>query len=305
MMTVLQAFQEFLSGLELTTNEQDEAVRQHTFLRTQIQQRVDLDDNFLSGSYKRNTAVRPLKDIDVFAVFKRPAGTLPRPSEQLERLRRLLSEIYPSKEPTTQSRSVNIEFSGTGIAYDVVPAYLDRQDVYTIPDRDVDRWILSNPKVHAERSTAANERSGKKLKPLVKAVKHANRHHEGGGRSFHLEVLSWEVLTYEPANYLAGLIALFEGLRDRMLGPCPDPAGLGPDIGPSMERRAQAQRWLKDMAERSRRAQELMNDGRLGEAHAELRIVFGPAWPERGSTARASAAIITSGSLDHSGSRFG
>lgn len=304
MKTIQQAFEEFLIGLELTEGQRAEASRQHTYLREQMQQRIDLHENFLSGSYKRKTAIRPLNDIDVFAVYKTPRGGLPRASALLEDLQGVLAEVYPGKEPRLQSRSVNLEFSGTGIAYDVVPAYLVETDVYTIPDRDVDRWIKTNPRIHAERSTKANESSGKKLKPLLKAVKHANREHEGGARSFHLEVLSWQVLTCAPENYLSGLTTLLTGLRDRVLEPCPDPARLGPDVGPPGERRAQAEAWLGKMADRAIKAQQLANEGQIGEAHAELRVLFGSAWPERGSTAGAAAAIA-SGSVDHSGSRFG
>ena len=74
MKTIRQAFQEFLQTLELTDKEQERASEQHPRVREALQQRLDVDDNFLSGSYKRNTAIRPLNDIDLFIVLKEVDG---------------------------------------------------------------------------------------------------------------------------------------------------------------------------------------------------------------------------------------
>lgn len=311
MMTVRQAFSEFLQALELTESEREDASAQHTHVRTQLQKRLDVHDNFLSGSYARKTAVRPLNDIDVFLVLKE-TDSLYRgcePKTVLSVIESTLEEIYPGKTATIQARSVNIEFSGTGIAYDVVPAFLDAKDseVYWIPDCDAPEWIRTNPRKHMEQSTAANEAADKKLKPLLKAVKHANQVHGRKARSFHLEVLSWQILTSDPGTYLDGLVTLFVGLRDRIMNRCPDPAGLGADIRPSADRLREAKAWLDDMADLAERAAKLAAQGNTGDAHAKLREIFGDTWPEKGTSrkAGASAAVVAGGAVDDPGSRFG
>lgn len=307
MQTIPQAFQEFLSKLELTDSEREKASDQHTYLRTQLQQRLSVADNFLSGSYARHTAIRPLHDIDVFLVLDGTRKPNEPPSAVLSRIQSTLDTIYPGKSSVRQSRSVNIEFTGTGIAYDVVPAYRVSEGVYEVPDRDVERWIRTNPKVHAELSTKANEQSGKFLKPLVKAIKHAKQVHGADVRSFHLEVLACRILTRSPDSNLDGLVTLLDGLATQVTSPCPDPAKLGPDIQPNEERCRKAKTWLDGMATLARDARQLARDGKVGEAHAKLRELFGDRWPERGVPTKpgAPAVVVSGSSVDDPGSRFG
>ncbi|MEX1368126.1 MAG: nucleotidyltransferase domain-containing protein [Nannocystaceae bacterium] len=316
MRTISQAFHDFISDLELKDREQSDAKTQHAYLREKLQQKMDVEDNFLSGSYARNTATRPLNDIDIFLVLRpsQSMGPQSAPSSVLTQVKRALEEIHHGKTAIVQSRSVNIEFSGTGIAYDIVPAYLDRDDVYRIPDRDVNDWILTNPRRHKEMSTEANERAGKMLKPLLKAVKRSNYEHRGTdeskpARSFHLEVLSWSILTAKPADHLSGVITLLTGLADKVCEPCPDPAGFGSAVQPSAARCRQAQTWLQSMLVLAQDAKQLSADGRTGEAHGQLRELFGADWPEKGTPSGKGSAgpaiIVGGGAPDDSRSRFG
>ncbi len=309
MQTIAQAFATFMPTLELTEAQSQAAIDQHTYLREQLQQRMDVEANFLSGSYARKTAVRPLNDIDVFLVLTptRTLNTSTPPPKVLAEVKRVLEEIYAAKVANPQARSVNIEFTGTRIAYDVVPAFAKRTDVYTIPDADASNWIETNPKIHKEMSTAANELAAKKLKPLLKALKHANNRHGNPARSFHLEVLTWNVLTGDPGPYMDGLVTLLDGLARRICDPCPDPAGLGADIRPAFERCEKARTWLGEMAALAREAKQLSEDGRTGEAHFRMRKILGEQWPEAGTSgsSRSAAVVVAGGSVDHSGSRFG
>lgn len=309
MQTIAQAFATFFPALQLTDSEQRDASAQHIYLREQLQQRMSVQDNFLTGSYARNTAVRPLNDIDVFLVLT-PTSTLntrSSPDRVLTEVKHVLETIYDGKTARKQARSVNIEFAGTGIAYDVVPAFSTDNDVYTIPDAEASTWIRTNPRIHAQMSTDANERAAKKLKPLLKAVKHANNRSGNPARSFHLEVLTWKVLQRDPGAYIDGLVTLFDGLAARVCDACPDPAGLGADIRPSSDRCQASTRWLGEMATLAREARQFALDGRTGEAHARLRAMFGEQWPESGNTASRAAAVAVGvgGSVDHPGSRFG
>lgn len=234
-MTPRAAFDSFLRSLKLTSGQRQAVSSQHTHMRTQLQKTMSVVDNFLTGSYSRSTAIRPLNDVDLFLVLdatRHPGPGRGTPKDCLRELRGVLNGMYPNKDwPILQSRSVNVAFSGTGVGYDVVPAFLDgAAEVYRIPDRDSNRWIRSNPKVHQRKSTEANLRAGQMLVPLVKAAKHWNVKAGKPMRSFHLEVLAWEILNSKPSGWLDGLATLFEGLAARVLRPCADPAGLGPNI---------------------------------------------------------------------------
>jgi predicted nucleotidyltransferase len=280
MTTIKETFQNFITSLALTPKQRENASKQHINLRTQLQQRMGVQDNFLSGSYARKTAIRPLNDIDVFLVLQPRRGldtTIP-PSTILAEVKGVLEATFAGKSALSQNRSVNIAFSGTGIAYDIVPAFTSRPGVYTVPDRDTGRWIKTNPKVHADMSTQANDRADKKLKPLLKAVKHANVQHGKLARSFHLEVLSWKILTADPGPYLDGLVRLLDGLATRICDPCLDPASLGQDIRPAQHKCEAARVWLKEMASLAREAKALDGRKREAEAHAKLRRIFGEQW---------------------------
>ena len=69
MISVDDAFKKFRSRLELTDREQDDASRRHNEIREYLKSKFDIKRNFLTGSYKRWTKTKPLKDVDIFCVL--------------------------------------------------------------------------------------------------------------------------------------------------------------------------------------------------------------------------------------------
>ncbi|MFP2925012.1 CBASS oligonucleotide cyclase [Pyxidicoccus sp. 3LG] len=284
--SVGEALELFIQSLELTQRQRDEVSRQHTMVREELRQRLKQKTDFLSGSYSRSTAVRPLHDIDIFLVLGDTVSTpAESPDVAVKRVRQALKDAWREKElPMLQQHSVHLEFTKSGIEFDVVPAYeLPDREVYLIPERDTGRWIRTNPKVHQDLSTQANERAGKKLKPLIKAVKHWNRHQQSSPLgSFHLEAMSYEAFTQPPVGYLEGLEALFTFLAQRVLRPCPDPARLGADVDARMTSgQREAARNLLQSAARTMRLATEERTARPEQAHARLRAFFGNDYRER------------------------
>lgn len=285
--SVGEALEKFIQSLELTEKQRNEVSRQHIMVREELRQRLKQKTDFLSGSYSRHTAIRPLHDIDIFVVLGDVSSTPSEtPDSALKRVRLALKEPWQNKElPILQQHSVHLEFTTTGIEFDVVPAYQlsGHQEVYLIPERNTGRWIRSNPRRHLELSTQFNERAGKKLKPLIKVVKHWNRQQRSSPLgSFHLEVMSYEAFPTPPAGYLEGLEALYTHLAQRVMRPCPDPAGLGADVDARMSSgQREAARNLFMGAARSLRLAREERDSRPGEAHARLRAFFGNDYRER------------------------
>lgn len=289
-MNVASTFQSYLSSLELTNRERAEAVAQQIALRERLRLHVaGVIDSRLMGSYLRGTAIRPLKDIDVFMVLDaqhHPRTTPEAPLRVLQTVDRALREAYPNHRPRIQGRSVNIGFSGTGIGYDIVPAFAPTwtwapdsdPPYYEIPDRHASTWIRTNPTKHREACIAANERAGGMLNGLIKAVKHWN-HASGKPLSgFHMEVMSYSALRSKPDNPRVGLRDLFLYLSDAVLSPCPDPAGLGPAIDANVDpkERTNARRLLQHAA---RVAQDAVDAERKGDdANAKWRELLGDAF---------------------------
>src|SRR5258708_30860703 len=69
MITVAEEFVKFRSRLELSDKEQDDASRRHNEIRDYLKTKFDIDRDFLTGSYKRWTKTKPLKDVDIFCVL--------------------------------------------------------------------------------------------------------------------------------------------------------------------------------------------------------------------------------------------
>ncbi|MBU1610688.1 MAG: nucleotidyltransferase [Proteobacteria bacterium] len=291
MTTVRAAFEQMIQQLELTEAERAEASRQQNDLRTRLVSTLTgVEEQFLTGSYARHTAIRPLHDIDLFMVlndavhgYRRSAPI----SHVLYLVQRALKQIYPNKDPAIlQNRSVHLDFKGTGIGYDIVPAFRERvgSDVYLIPDRRAEHWIRSNPRAHEAASTLANEKAGKKLKPLIKVAKHWNVHQGKPLASFHLEVMAYGAFSSAPASYPEGLVALFGHLSNAVLHACPDPTGLGPDIDQGLGGQDQLRFYglFHSAMEHARQAINLDARGLPEQAHLLWRALLGEVYPECG-----------------------
>src|SRR5258705_9748603 len=70
MLTIDEAFRKFKSRLELNDKEQKNASARQQEVRDYLDTRFSIDNSFLTGSYKRHTKTKPLKDIDIFFVMR-------------------------------------------------------------------------------------------------------------------------------------------------------------------------------------------------------------------------------------------
>lgn len=205
--------------IEPTQAQKDAASRSHQYLRDilctgQFADRIVT--SFLSGSYARDTAIRPIDDVDIVFVINPgywtlPAhlpNTLPIPGRVLESFAAAIRYRYPVSSVFGQRRSVRLQLNHLDI--DVVPAVnADTTGVVIwIPDETANQWIKSSPRQHAEFATTTNQRSGGRLKPLVKLLKfwNANLPSTSKLRSFAVETIATRLYSN------VGLSSLQEGL---------------------------------------------------------------------------------------------
>src|ERR1700722_5152478 len=66
MLTVEEAFRKFKGRLELNDREQKNASQRQTEVREYMDTKFAIDRSSLTGSYRRHTKTKPLKDIDIF-----------------------------------------------------------------------------------------------------------------------------------------------------------------------------------------------------------------------------------------------
>lgn len=287
MMTVAHALQQLIDSFRLTDPQQQVVNHQYRTLQQRLRERLPLVTDFLSGSYARGTSIRPLHDIDLFAVFQASArATYGAPGSLLGLVQGELEAGYVGKTARVQNRSVNIHFTQTGISFDVVPAFAEGGN-YFIPERETGQWVLTNPLEHDALLKQAHRRSDQKLIPLIRVAKHWNRR-QGEQKplsSFHLEVMGHGALPSDPGGSAKGLRRLFTHLADAVQRRCPDPVHPSRHLDGYLDlggnRRAVAHRLLAEAARVMDRVVELEHS-RPAEAHFLLRELLGPEYPERG-----------------------
>jgi hypothetical protein len=133
--SIPDAFKKFRSRLELTEKEEKDASRRHNEIRDYLKTRFDIERDFLTGSYKRWTKTKPLKDVDIFCVLgkkERHRRNKP-PGELLAAFEDALVEKYGRDNVSRQRRSITVDFGvkpndeedtdGKVMSFDVVPAF--------------------------------------------------------------------------------------------------------------------------------------------------------------------------------------
>ena len=295
MIKVQDAFKKFRSRLELTQKEQDDASRRQSEIRGVMQEDFDVEHDFLTGSYRRWTKTKPLKDVDIFCVLgqKERHYRDKAPDELLKAVEKTLAKKYGSGCVRRQRRSVSVDFGiredengETGervMSFDVVPAFT-KDDYYEIPDTATSAgWTKTDPRVHYDKAVAANDAYDGKWKGLVRMMKSWNREQGKPIRpSFLIEVMALEVL-YPPWGgvYSREMQAFFHTLADRVREDWREPACLGPDVSDQMDAAAResARQALLAAERQAADAIRMEREGRNGDALRAWRALFGKLFP--------------------------
>lgn len=280
------AFAKCKTTLEITGTEQAFAKRKHHEIRDFVRQNWDLDDDFLTGSYRRQTKTKKLKDVDILIEI-RPDGEQGKlrdltPLMILTELQRVLGGKYTGVTRHGFGCTVSFGAEDEIASFDVIPGYKRDDDAWDIPDADRARWIATDPKIHATLSTDKNAACGSRFVPFVKMIKGMNRHAgDPISPSFLLEVMAQEIVTAPFGSYQDEIRWFLATAADRIVEDWPDPAGIGPNVNETMksyERQAAAdtlRSWLR-IAENAVRLEDA---GRHRDAVEEWRELFGSRMP--------------------------
>jgi hypothetical protein len=292
MITVEEAFEKFRQRLELSETEKQDAIRRHNDVRECIRAGFDIERDFLTGSYARHTKTKPLKDVDIFFCL----GEKDRhwrgkpPAEVLNAFEKCLAEKYGADNVEPGRRCVTVEFEkrnptadeeGKVLSNDAVPAY-ELENCYEIPDRDLGKWIKTDPDIHKEKSTAKNKDCGGKWVPLVKMLKRWNRSADKPiAPSFLIEVMALELVDPPFTTYPGEVRRFFAAALGGIMKDWPDPAGFGPPVSDQMtaHKRAKAAEALRAAEVKAARAVRLEQQGKTSEALALWREIMGKYFP--------------------------
>jgi len=190
-LTVGQAFNEFQKTCEPRPISDDDVASKQLYLRKTMSNKINLIEDFLIGSYIKNTQIKPRTDIDIFVVLNSSYWNdqeIDTPKKIFRLLLRNLRKTYPSSKIRSDGQAITIQQSG-GFKLDVIPAYVAASNTYMIPNQKGQTWISCNPKIHIKYLTDWNQALSEKLKPLIKMVKCWVKTHEVPVKSFHIELL--------------------------------------------------------------------------------------------------------------------
>jgi len=294
MLTTAQAFDKFRQRLELGPAEQKDAEKRHTEVRDCIRDGFDITTDFLSGSYRRHTKTKPLKDVDVMFVLgeKEKWRRSKPPVETLQAFEKCLKGKYTQQgQVEIGRRSVTVEFEknyypenhdGKVLSIDAVPAFECTGGDYEIPDKITGTWIKTNPETHKAQATAKNKELDGRWVPLVKMAKGWNR---ANGKpikpSFLIEVMAEELVEAPFSTYPDEVRNFLAAMQANIGGTWPDPAGLGPPVSDQMttELVTAAKKALQEAQRKASLARRAEETGRQGEALRIWREVLGDYFP--------------------------
>ncbi|MGH9422758.1 MAG: CBASS oligonucleotide cyclase [Thermoanaerobaculia bacterium] len=294
MLTTAQAFEKFRKRLELSDTEQKDAEKRNSEVRECIRNGFDIETDFLSGSYRRHTKTKPLKDVDVMFVLgeKEKWRRNKPPIDTLQAFEAQLLKTYTEKDQVEIGRrSVTTVFAksyypdeheGKVLSIDAVPALKIDGGVYEIPDKITKTWIKTNPDKHKEQATAKNKEMGGFWVPLVKMVKGWNR---ASGQpikpSFLVEVMAEDLIEPPFSTYPNEVRNFFAAAEANIDRTWPDPANLGPPVSDQMtpECVAAARKALQEAQRKVALAARAEATGRQGEALSLWREVLGDYFP--------------------------
>jgi hypothetical protein len=290
--TVTEGFKTLRSSLEITQPQQQAVSGRQQSIREYLKNsKFDINDDFLIGSYARQTMIGPLSDADVDIFFvldskyyheaqknNEPQASL------LDRVRSLINNKYPSTAVSRNGQAVTIKF--TDYYVDVVPGFLTQSNDYLIPDSVTKRWIYTNPKKHNAVMAQTNAKLSNNFIPLIKMIKCWNRNIGSYFSSFHLEVLGTNIFTgLTISDFPSGALTYFNNGILKIDQRCPDPAGFDDDLGTylnSAEKKLHAKRLFEKAMNHAQEAILYDGKGKPDLAIAEWKHIFGNYFPAYG-----------------------
>ncbi len=290
--TVLQAFQELKQRLEITDLQTSTVASRQKSVREVLNGGLTVLDDFLTGSYSRQTMIAPLNeaDIDIFAVLdskyfhRYNQGQNGGQAGLLDLVKRALQKTYTrTPDISRNGQAVTIRFSDFSV--DVVPGFNRSGGGYLIPNSLKSSWLSTDPKMHVELLSSANKKQSGNLVPLIKMIKGWNKSHGDYFRSFHLEVLAMSVLSNVAiSDFPSGTRYYFGKCVDAVASQNPDPAGYGGDVGNYIvgDKVEKARAKFRSAYELALRAESSAQAGKESEAMGYWSKLFGRYFPTYG-----------------------
>jgi hypothetical protein len=206
---VTQRFTQFVANLHLTAPQVADGQTKRNGVvaclnRAYFNSSSSVDNSFFIGSWGKNTAIRPPRDVDIYfvlppSVYHRfDTYTGNKQSALLQEIRRVLQVTYPT---TTNIRGDGpVVLVGFGsYAVEVVPAFALENSRYWVCDtKQNGSYKITAPWNEIVHVNDADDRNAKNLRPLVNMLKAWQGYCTVPIKSFYLELIAVEFLDQSP-----------------------------------------------------------------------------------------------------------
>jgi hypothetical protein len=284
--TIIAGFDTVRENLEITGLQSATVSTRQQNVREAVEKEMTVISSFLAGSYQRSTMIAPLADadIDIFIVLDASYFTKYKPAARLDRVRTVLLKTY-TKTPKISRNGQAVMITFTDFKVDVVPCYNRQGGGYLIPNSFADEWISTNPPAHESHTTVSNKAHNGDAVPLIKMIRGWNREINLAFSGFYLELMTIDVLTnVEISNFSSGVRFVFDKGREKIKYKQSDPAGYGGWVN-GLNTVSTVQEGVSRFTtayNRAVKAEEFANAGKLADAYAEWRKIFGGYFPAYG-----------------------
>lgn len=172
-------------------------------------------ETFLTGSYARETMIRPLKDVDFIVRLHYGDHKNHAPLVLLHKLKQVLRSAYPLTPIVVTPPCVTVRFGYC--VFEMTPAFGIQGDSQqlSIPNQAGTGWQSTYPRIPDAWMTEENKKVGGLFKPTIKMLKRWRDLRKIPLRSFHLEMLARVGFeTYQVADYPNGAMAFFRAAKE-------------------------------------------------------------------------------------------
>ena len=295
-MTLLKAIEIFIDNISVTDRQEENITNSISNLDSHLKdEKSDLNvkKTFTTGSWDRDTILRPLDDVDIFAVldvdkWKDDNGNLPNPQSVLTKMKNYLNSITEYKDKVSQDRPcVTVKLSDKN--FDILPSFESSYGGYLIPNHDLLSWITSDPEQLSAQLDSIHRLRNYKVKPSIKGVKSWNRDIDKLIPSYHIEEAAISIFQlYDFKNFEESIRIWFNQAEFY----------LHSSKFKSVDQYNTAIAKIKKVKDKLNDAKEKYDDGEETTAHQIWKDIFGKEFPAaENEEAKSFAKALSEGSL--------
>lgn len=277
MATLLQSIDQLIDNISVTDRQEENIKQSLSNIEGHLKNKENnlfVERTFTNGSYERDTIIRPLNDIDIFAVlkfddWKDQYGTYPNPQSVLTKIKNYLNDQNDYKDKVKQDRPcVTIELSDKN--FDVLPSFEIKGGGYRIPNYNLTDWTFSYPEQLTKDLDDTHKLRNYKLKPTIKAIKYWNRENGKVIPSYHVEEMAINMFKLTSfTNYEESIRLWFDNAKYHMRA---DKFNSNDDYNAIMKKVEKVKDKLND-------AKKKYDEGKEGAAMQIWKEVFGKEFP--------------------------